>query len=300
MNQGVHTVDLLLWLLGRAGRGVRAHRRRSPTSGSRSRTSRSPPSGSPPARSRCCTRPRPRTRAWRSGCRCTAPQGSAIIHDDQLEYFHVAGGPDRRDVTARPGRRRGTGVRAPGRGQGAGRVRGRAPAPVRRHRRRDHDGRPPGVTVADALLALAVVKAIYLSAHLGRPIAVDAVLAGDFDDVLPRSSSGSSREVLGLHRLDARLDAGRGGRAPGRAGLGRRRVAGHRPGAGRSPGFWAGNRATWPLTGLEARTRRDRADDPRGRARDVGDRRLRAAAPTTPTSSGCSPRPPRSAPAGCA
>ena len=31
-------------------------------------------------------------------------------------------------------------------------------------------------------------------------------------------------------------------------------MAGHRPGAGATaPGFWAGNRATWPLTGLEER-----------------------------------------------
>ena len=45
-------------------------------------------------------------------------------------------------------------------------------------------GRPPGVTARDGLLALAVVKALYLSSHLNQPIAVDAVLSGEFDDVL--------------------------------------------------------------------------------------------------------------------
>ena len=39
------------------------------------------------------------------------------------------------------------------------------------------------MTVDDALLALAVVHAVYLSATLGRPVLVDDVLRGDHDDV---------------------------------------------------------------------------------------------------------------------
>jgi predicted dehydrogenase len=44
-------------------------------------------------------------------------------------------------------------------------------------------GRAPGVTARDALVALAVVRAVYLSAALGRPVGVDAVIAGELDDV---------------------------------------------------------------------------------------------------------------------
>ena len=63
------------------------------------------------------------------------------------------------------------------------------------------------------------------------------------------------------------------------------------------PGFWAGNRATWPLTGLEdllpeiARVTRDAGLEISGLGGYVG-------ATTTPMSSACSPPPPRSAPAG--
>jgi hypothetical protein len=39
------------------------------------------------------------------------------------------------------------------------------------------------VTVADAFLSLAVVRAVYLSATLGRPIRLDEVLDGSLDDV---------------------------------------------------------------------------------------------------------------------
>ena len=43
-------------------------------------------------------------------------------------------------------------------------------------------GREPGVRVVDALLDLAVVRAVYLSATLGRPVLVADVLAGVHDD----------------------------------------------------------------------------------------------------------------------
>lgn len=46
-------------------------------------------------------------------------------------------------------------------------------------------GRPPGVTAAQATDALALVRAVYLSQTLGRPILFDDVLAGRYDDVEP-------------------------------------------------------------------------------------------------------------------
>ena len=44
-------------------------------------------------------------------------------------------------------------------------------------------GRPPGVGVDDAVDALALVRSVYLSATLGRPVAVDEVVAGGYDNV---------------------------------------------------------------------------------------------------------------------
>lgn len=48
-------------------------------------------------------------------------------------------------------------------------------------------GRSPSVGVDDGLLALATVRAMYVSATLGRPISVDDVRAGRYDDVRPQT-----------------------------------------------------------------------------------------------------------------
>ncbi len=47
-----------------------------------------------------------------------------------------------------------------------------------------HGGSRPAVPVEDAALVLATVRALYVSATLGRRIAVDAVLGGEHDDVV--------------------------------------------------------------------------------------------------------------------
>ncbi|WP_432841086.1 Gfo/Idh/MocA family protein [Dactylosporangium sp. CA-092794] len=104
-------------------------------------------------------------------------EGSAILHDDQLEYFHTAADPALTAADLVP----------------AGELTG-APKPVDGfvvgHLRQYQDiveaidtGRPPGVRVADGLLALALVRAVYVSAALGRPVDFDQVLDGVFDDV---------------------------------------------------------------------------------------------------------------------
>jgi predicted dehydrogenase len=121
-------------------------------------------------------------------------EGSAVIDNDRLEYFHT---------------RSGAGTGGPG---GAGSVTGGAltgnqaeaevgfgdtPAGPRReddfvlgHRRQYDDiaravtsGAEPGVTVPDALRSLAFVRSVYVSAALGQPIAVADVLAGKYSDV---------------------------------------------------------------------------------------------------------------------
>jgi predicted dehydrogenase len=116
-------------------------------------------------------------------------RGSAIIHDDELEYF-AAAGPDDDDS--------GTGIV----NQVAELVpsateHGNDPVPAgfaEGHLRQYVDlvdairtGRAPGVTVDDAIEALAVVRAIYASATLGRPVLFDDVLSGRFDELEVRT-----------------------------------------------------------------------------------------------------------------
>ena len=45
------------------------------------------------------------------------------------------------------------------------------------------EGREPLLTVEQALLALAAVRAVYISAVLGRKVLIDDVIAGDYDDL---------------------------------------------------------------------------------------------------------------------
>lgn len=109
-------------------------------------------------------------------------RGSAVLHEDQLEYFCSAdsslpAAAQTRELVA------------------AEDLYG-APKPadgfVLGHLRQYQDlveaideRRPPGVRVADGLLALATVRAVYVAATLGRPVLFDQVLDGVHDDVRP-------------------------------------------------------------------------------------------------------------------
>ena len=90
MNQGVHTVDLLVWFLGEpvevfAHTGAARARARS-----RSRTSPSRPSGSSRARSRVLHATTAAYPGLAVRLQVHGDRGSAIIDDDQLEYFASA------------------------------------------------------------------------------------------------------------------------------------------------------------------------------------------------------------------
>ncbi|WP_433607760.1 Gfo/Idh/MocA family protein [Dactylosporangium sp. CA-139114] len=106
-------------------------------------------------------------------------EGSAVLHDDQLESFHTAGDPGLGAADLVP----------------AADLYGAAKAPdgfVTGHLRQYQDiveaietGRDPGVRIQDGLLALGLVRAVYVSAALGRPVSFDEVLDGAHDDVRP-------------------------------------------------------------------------------------------------------------------
>lgn len=179
MNQGIHTVDLLVWLLGQpsevfAYTGRLAHERIEVEDVAVA-TIRFASGALAVLHATTAAYPGLSVRLQIHGSR-----GSAIIHDDQLEYFHAddgQSGPDNQaaDMVSAEDLRGGV---KPNDNFVLG------------HLRQYEDiveavdqGRPASIGVDDALLALAVVKAVYLSAALAQPIAVDAVLEGAFDAI---------------------------------------------------------------------------------------------------------------------
>lgn len=177
MNQGVHTVDLLVWFLGTpveidARTALLAHERVEIEDVAVA-TIRFESGALAVLHATTAAYPGLSVRLQVHGDR-----GSAIIDDDQLEYFATAAADGNRAVDVVP----------------ASEVRGGDRGPeqfVTGHLRQYEDivdairgHRAPGVTVADAFLSLAVVRAVYLSATLGRPVLLEDVLEGSLDDVV--------------------------------------------------------------------------------------------------------------------
>jgi predicted dehydrogenase len=160
MNQGVHTVDLLVWLLGRPGEvsasTARLAHERIEVEDVAVATIRFDSGALAVLHATTAAYPGLPVRLQVHGSR-----GSAVIDDDRATFF-----PGGEEV-----------------------VGGEADF-VEGHLRQYADvvaavdeSRPPGITVHDGLIAVAVVKAIYLSATLDTRVAVDDVLRGVFDDV---------------------------------------------------------------------------------------------------------------------
>jgi len=184
-NQGVHTVDLLLWLMGEPVE-VYAHTGRVAHDGIEVEdvavaTVTFASGALAVLHATTAAYPGLAVRLSVYGS-----QGSAVVHDDQLEFFWADGDGVAAGL-------RGTGesvdqsaeVVAPEDIRGNPKV---AEPFVVGHLRQYEDmlaaietGREPGVTVGDALLALAMVRAVYVSATIGRPVAMADVLAGAYD-----------------------------------------------------------------------------------------------------------------------
>jgi UDP-N-acetyl-2-amino-2-deoxyglucuronate dehydrogenase len=196
MNQGVHTVDLLVWFLGRpveifAQTALLAHDRVE-VEDIAVATVRFESGALGIIHATTAAYPGLSVRLHVHGDR-----GSAIIDDDQLEYFGSAD-PDAFDASGRSVVNRAAEL-VP-----AGEVRGGDRGPdqfIAGHLRQYQDisdaiatGRAPGVTVEDAFVSLAVVRAIYLSATLGRPIGFEEVVSGDLDNVVVTTGSAKQKE----------------------------------------------------------------------------------------------------------
>ncbi|TCC29128.1 Gfo/Idh/MocA family oxidoreductase [Kribbella speibonae] len=178
MNQGIHHVDLLRWLLGRpveiAAHTAQLGHERIEIEDTATATIRFESGALATLLCTTAVYPSVPTRLQVHGSR-----GAAIVDDSRLEFFHALdGGPDHAEDPEN---------QAPQRVE-AGELRSSPRAAdffVTGHLRQYDDiadaitnKRPPVVTVTEALLSLALVRAIYLSAALGAPVRFDDVLEG--------------------------------------------------------------------------------------------------------------------------
>jgi predicted dehydrogenase len=188
MNQGVHTVDLLVWFMGRPvavyAHTARLAHERIEVEDTAVATVRFDNGAIAVLHATTAAFPGLSVRVQVHGS-----NGSAVIENDQLAYFASGGTADaagNADPTRSAGENRASELVEPSQLYGSPRG---ADAFVVGHRRQYDDivdairtHREPGVTVTDALLSLAVVRALYLSATLGREVLVDDVLDGAYDD----------------------------------------------------------------------------------------------------------------------
>jgi len=175
MNQGVHTLDLLIWLLGEPvevfGWTARLAHERIEVEDTAVATIRFASGALGVVLATTAAYPGVATRLAIHGDR-----GSAVIEDDRLTYLHVARdgaavpvyGADASANQARP-----AGLPSPSPSADPTALAARAHA----DQYRDfldaiEHGRAPLVTVADAIRNVAVIRAIYESAASGRPVAV--------------------------------------------------------------------------------------------------------------------------------
>ncbi|QQQ62721.1 Gfo/Idh/MocA family protein [Paenarthrobacter ureafaciens] len=202
MNQGVHTVDLLLWFLGRpieisARTALLAH-----TDVEVEDTAVATVTFESGAlavlHATTAAYPGLTVRLQVMGSK-----GSAVIDNDNLEYFHAGdpNGPDSGPMGIRGG------------GNQAEEELAKFPEmPVDSnldptvypagHIRQYRDvleairtGRPAGVRIEDAVTALGTVRALYVSATLGKPVLIADVLAGKYNDVQIHTGNGRLEEV---------------------------------------------------------------------------------------------------------
>jgi len=186
MNQGVHTLDLLLWFLGRpvsvsaefallAHEGVEVEDTVVATitfaSGALA-VVHATTAGYPGLAVRL---------------QVQGSAGSAVIDSDELQYIHIAEEAAANDMGLQGG---GNQRDRYGLEPANGEVPADATQSATGHERQYRDlldavaeGRDPIVTVDEALLTLATVRAVYASATTGGKVTIDDVLAGAYDDV---------------------------------------------------------------------------------------------------------------------
>ena len=191
MNQGIHTVDLLLWLLGTPvevmARTARLAHQRIEVEDTAAAVLAFESGALATLHASTASYPGLTVRL-----QVTGDRGSAVLDNDRLTYLHRrsaadpgADGDQRADRGLGGGGNQAAGMVPPGEsGQVSGGGPG-TPAMLAGHRRQYADivrairtGTAPGVTVADAVAALATVTAVYQAAREGTAVRIADVLAG--------------------------------------------------------------------------------------------------------------------------
>ena len=191
MNQGVHTVDLLRWFCGRptevfAHTGQLAHERIE-IEDTAVATVRFESGALAVIHMTTAAYPGLTARVQVHGS-----LGSAIIDNDKLRYYHAGDGEvsDNLREAKTIGNQADQVLAEAAEGDEFAGARNQADGFVAGHSRQYDDiaaaiktGSEPLVTVEEALLSLALVRSLYISSTLGRPVVFDDVLNGKYDDV---------------------------------------------------------------------------------------------------------------------
>ncbi|BCW53275.1 MULTISPECIES: Gfo/Idh/MocA family protein [unclassified Arthrobacter] len=200
MNQGVHTVDLLLWFMGRPveihAHTARLAHERIEVEDTAVATITFENGGLAVLHATTAAYPGLTVRVQLMGS-----EGSAVVDNDRLQYFHSkdAGG-ESADMGLQGG------------GNQAEQELAKYPEEDYKaadptvypagHVRQYRDilgaiagGRQAGVTVSDAVNALAAVRSVYVSATLGQPVLFDDVLAGKYNDLEVRTGGTSAESA---------------------------------------------------------------------------------------------------------
>jgi predicted dehydrogenase len=200
MNQGVHTVDLLLWFMGRPveinARTARLAHERIEVEDTAVATVTFENGSLAVLHATTAAYPGLTVRVQLMGS-----EGSAVVDNDRLEYFHAA---DASNETSAMGL------------QGGGNQveQELAKYPVEDYEAKDPtvypaghvrqyrdilgaiaEGRAPGVTVSDAVNALAAVRAVYVSATLNQPVLFEDVLSGKYNDLEVHTGNAATESV---------------------------------------------------------------------------------------------------------
>jgi predicted dehydrogenase len=194
MNQGVHTVDLLLWFMGRPveihAHTARLAHERIEVEDTAVATVTFENGGLAVLHATTAAYPGLTVRVQVMGS-----EGSAVVDNDQLHYFHSrdAGGASA-DMGLQGGGNQAQEelARYPEEDYAAKDPTVYPAGHIRQYRDilgAIAEGRQPGVTVSDAVNALATVRAVYASATLNQAVLFDDVLAGKYNDLEVRTGT---------------------------------------------------------------------------------------------------------------
>jgi UDP-N-acetyl-2-amino-2-deoxyglucuronate dehydrogenase len=200
MNQGVHTVDLLLWFMGRPveihAHTARLAHERIEVEDTAVATVTFENGGLAVLHATTAAYPGLTVRVQLMGS-----EGSAVVDNDQLHYFHSkdAGG-ESADMGLQGGGNQAEQELAkyPEEDYEAKDPTVYPAGHIRQYRDilgAIAEGRQPGVTVSDAVNALATVRAVYVSATLNQAVLFDDVLAGKYNDLEVRTGNTSTESV---------------------------------------------------------------------------------------------------------